>query len=100
MDLSALLSTDGGMLAAAVFGITFAFRATLAKVASKEILEKTWVKIVSTVLPLLIGPLVGLALLHSVEAWQARVMLGLVASTVVMVGRDFLKLGGKAVSHE
>lgn len=100
MELTALLSTDGGMLAAAVFGVTLAIRATLARALSKEVLDETWVKIVSMLLPLALGPALGVVLLHSVEAWQGRVLLGLVAATVVMVGRDLLKLGGKVVSHE
>lgn len=100
MDLTTLLSTDGGMLAAAVFGITFGVRGVLAKTLSKEVLDETWAKALSMLLPLVLGPLLGLALLHQVEAWQGRVLLGLVAATAVMVGRDLLKLGGKAVAHD
>lgn len=99
MELTALLSTDGGLLAAAVFGVTLALRATLSRALSKEVLAKTWVKIVSMLLPLALGPGLGLVLLHAVEAWQGRVLLGLVAATAVMVGRDLLKLGGKVVAH-
>lgn len=99
MELTALLSTDGGMLAAAVFGITFGVRVTLSKTLSRAVLAETWVKVVSMLLPLALGPLLGLALLSKIEDWEGRVLLGLVAATVVMVGRDLLKLGGQAVAH-
>lgn len=100
MDLTTLLSTNGGMLAAAIFGVTLGVRGALAKTLSRSVLDETWAKLVSMLLPLALGPLMGLALLHEVEAWQGRVLLGLVAATAVMVGRDLLKLGGKAVAHE
>lgn len=98
LDLSDLLTPKGAAIAAAIFGLTFFFRYTLAQLRA-GILAETWVKIVSMAVPLVLGVLAGVFGFVQAPTWQERVIGGLVAATFVMVGRDVFKLGGKLIAR-